>query len=61
MSEENMEEIKEILTEDQAEAIFEAILFTMGDTVEISKLAEVTGLDLRTAKKILAKMENAIR
>lgn len=45
------------LSETEAEAVFEAILFTMGDTVEISKLAEVAGLDLRTAKKILRKME----
>lgn len=45
------------LTETEAEAVFEAILFTMGDTVEISKLAEVARMDLRSAKKILKKME----
>lgn len=50
-------ETVETLHEKQAEAVFESILFTMGDTVEISKLAAVTGLDLRTAKKILKKME----
>ena len=50
-------EVVRTLSEKEAEAVFEAILFTMGDTVEISKLAYVTGLDLRTAKKVLKKME----
>jgi len=45
------------LTDEQVESIFEAILFTMGETVEIRKLAEVAGIDLRRAKKILQKME----
>ncbi len=43
--------------ESKAEAVIEAILFTMGDTVEISKLAETVGCDVRTVKKILGKME----
>ncbi len=54
--EENAEEQKP-LSETEAEAVFEAILFTMGDTVEISKLADVARMDLRSAKKILKKME----
>ncbi len=37
----------------QAEAAVEAILFTMGESVEISRLAEVIGEDLRTTKKII--------
>ena len=37
----------------KAEAILESILFTMGDSVEISKLAEVIELDVRKTKKIL--------
>lgn len=45
-----------VLTEEEAQAVFEAILFTMGETVEIKKLSEVTGIDLRTTKKILQKM-----
>lgn len=49
------------LTDEQVEAIFEAILFTMGETVEIRKLAEVAGIDLRRAKKILQKMEEQYR
>ena len=57
-AEESAEESVKVLSEKEAEAIFEAILFTMGDTVEISKLAEVAGLDLRAAKKILKKMED---
>lgn len=43
--------------ESKAEAVIEAILFTMGDTVEIGKLAETVGCDVRTVKKILGKME----
>lgn len=54
--EENAEEQKP-LSETEAEAVFEAILFTMGDTVEISKLADIARMDLRSAKKILKKME----
>ena len=45
------------LTEAEAEPVFEAILFAMGDSVEIGKLAEVAGIDVRTAKKVLKKME----
>jgi len=40
----------------KAEAVIEAILFTMGDSVEISKLAEVIELDVRKTKKILNAM-----
>ncbi len=45
------------LNETQAEAVIESVLFTMGDTVEIGKLAELTGRDLRSVKKILKKMQ----
>lgn len=51
------QEEKKVLSEKEAEAVIEAILFTMGDTVEIGKLAEVTGMDVRAAKKVLKKME----
>ncbi|MBR1930665.1 MAG: SMC-Scp complex subunit ScpB [Lachnospiraceae bacterium] len=40
----------------KAEAVLEAILFTMGESVEISKLAEVIEEDVRSTKKILAAM-----
>lgn len=48
---------KEPMTEKKAEAVIEAILFTMGETVEISKLAETLEMDPRTVKKILRRME----
>jgi len=40
----------------KAEAVIEAILFTMGETVEISKLAEVIEEDVKTTKAILKEM-----
>ena len=57
VQEENAAEEQMPLSETEAEAVFEAILFTMGDTVEIGKLAEVARMDVRSAKKILKKME----
>lgn len=47
------------LSEEQIESIFESILFTMGETVEIRKLADVVGVDLRVAKRILQKMADS--
>lgn len=41
----------------KAQAVIEAILFTMGETVEISKLAEVIEEDVKTTKAILKEME----
>lgn len=41
----------------KAEAVIEAILFTMGDSVEISRLAEVIEEDTKTTKEILAEMQ----
>ena len=41
----------------QEEAVLEAILFTMGDSAEVSKLAEVIGENVRTTKKILEEMQ----
>ena len=40
----------------KAEAVIEAILFTMGDSVEISRLAEVIEEDVKTTKSILKDM-----
>lgn len=40
----------------KAEAVIEAILFTMGETVEINKLAEVIEEDVKTTKGILKEM-----
>ena len=38
-------------------AALEAVLFTMGDSVEVGKLAEVIGEDVRTTKKLLARLQ----
>ncbi len=39
------------------ESIIEAILFTMGEAVEISRLAEVTELGVKETKALLSKMQ----
>ena len=41
----------------KAEAVIEAILFTMGDSVEIDKLATVIEENVKTTKKILSEMK----
>lgn len=41
----------------KAKAVLEAILFTMGDSVEIDRLSQVIEEDLQTTKDILAEME----
>lgn len=41
----------------QAKAIMEAILFTMGDSVEISRLSEVTGFSYKETEKLLLEMQ----
>ena len=41
----------------KAEAVMEAFLFTMGDSVEIDKLASVIEEDVKTTKQILADMK----
>jgi len=41
----------------KAEAVIEAILFSMGDSVEISRLADVIEEDVKTTKEILADMK----
>lgn len=38
-------------------SVIEAILFTMGDSVEISKLAEALDIDVKTVKSLLKEME----
>lgn len=40
----------------KAEAVIEAVLFTMGESVEISRLAELIEEDVRTTKKIIREM-----
>lgn len=41
----------------QEKAIIEAILFTMGESVEISRLAEAIDSDVKTTKKLLSEMQ----
>ena len=41
----------------KAEAVIEAILFTMGDSVEVEKLAEVIEKDVQETEKILVGMK----
>ena len=40
----------------KAEAVIEAVLFTMGESVEVSRLAEVIGEDIKTTKEIVSSM-----
>ena len=41
----------------RAEAVIEAVLFTMGESVEIGRLADVIEEDVKTTRKILKDME----
>lgn len=41
---------------EQAEAVIEAVLFAMGESVEVSRLADVIEEDVKTTKEILAGM-----
>lgn len=41
----------------QAEAVIEAILFTMGDSVEVARLAEVIEEDVKKTREILTGMK----
>ncbi len=40
----------------KAEAVIEAVLFTMGESVEVSRLAAVIGEDIKTTKEIVSSM-----
>lgn len=42
----------------KAKAIMEAILFAMGESVEISRLAEIIECDIRVTKSILSEMQH---
>lgn len=45
----------------RAEAVLEAVLFTMGESVEISRLANVIEEDVKTTREILQEMEEKYR
>lgn len=51
----NIEDIEKVSPE-KAEAIVEAILFTMGESVELYKLAEVLGMEKKEAKKLMEEL-----
>lgn len=51
------QEWRNFLERKKAEAVIEAILFTMGDSVEIDKLASVIEEDVKTTKQILSDMK----
>lgn len=51
------QEWRNFLERKKAEAVIEAILFTMGDSVEIDKLASVIEENVKTTKQILADMK----
>ena len=40
------------------ESIVEAILFTMGESVEVSRIAKVLEQDVKTTKKIIRKLKD---
>lgn len=46
---------------EKAQAVIEAVLFTMGESVEISRLADVIEEDTKTTKAILQEMEERYR
>ena len=48
---------RDIMDRTRAEAVIEAVLFTMGESVEISRLADVIEDDVKTTRAILAGME----
>jgi len=43
---------------ENVEAVVEAVLFAMGDSVEYKKLAEITGYSLDGIKEVVHKMQN---
>lgn len=49
------------MEKNKAKAVLEAILFTMGDSVEIDRLAAVIEEDKDTTKKLLDEMAEAYR
>ena len=44
----------------KAEAVIEAILFTMGESVEISRLAEAVGEDVEVTREIIDGMRRKL-
>ena len=43
----------------RAQAVLEAVLFTMGESVEVGRLADVIEEDVKTTKELLREMEES--
>ncbi len=46
------------MNETEAKAAIEAILFTVGDSVELNRLMQATGLDKKTVIRLLKELQN---
>ena len=46
---------------ERAKAVIEAVLFTMGESVEVGRIAKVIEQDVNTTKKIIPTSANPIR
>ena len=52
-----MEELREITNEEREyEAVIEAVLFTMGNSVEVRQLAAAIGQDEETARSVVKRL-----
>lgn len=51
-----MEKEENSLEREKAQAVIEAVLFTMGESVEAAKLADAIGEDVKTTKAIISDM-----
>ncbi len=49
---------QDVMEQTNAESIVEAILFTMGEAVEVSRLAEALEMDVKSIKSILLAMQD---
>ena len=57
LADETVEEEPKVVKAEHPEAAISAILFAMGDSVEIKKLSEATGYDEDEVREIIAKMK----
>ncbi len=55
------EKEEDIVEREKAKAVLEAILFTLGDSVEISRLAEVIEENKKVTKELLEEMKQSYR
>ena len=55
------EKEEDTVEREKAKAVLEAILFTLGDSVEISRLAEVIEENKKVTKELLEEMKQSYR